>query len=224
MKHMSSTRAPKCGTRSDIILPHWPRGRNSQGLLVNELLLQSYPEADKEIRWEKGRLLGDYGVARGFALLLKELGSETDGVTQFHIADCLSRISSGWTPEESQHLVRWLVSTQTGWFAELDGKGRQFPSFWGAVLTRLGSLHGKAFMAEANQFVSGSQLADVGFKVIQKTPGADQVVLRALSKASGLSDTQRLLSVLEGMQTPAVVEALLGQLDAATDRDVRRNS
>ena len=218
MKHMSSTRAPKCGTRSDIILPHWPRGRNSQGLLVNELLLQSYPEADKEIRWEKGRLLGDYGVARGFALLLKELGSETDGVTQFHIADCLSRISSGWTPEESQHLVRWLVSTQTGWFAELDGKGRQFPSFWGAVLTRLGSLHGKAFMAEANQFVSGSQLADVGFKVIQKTPGADQVVLRALSKASGLSDTQRLLSVLEGMQTPAVVEALLGQLDAATDR------
>ncbi|MFT5189815.1 MAG: putative heme-binding domain-containing protein [Verrucomicrobiales bacterium] len=188
---------------------------------VNDYLIQGYPETDRDIRWEKGRLLGDYGVAEGFTLLLKELERETDGVTQFHLADCLSRISAGWTPEESQRLVRWLVSTQTGWFAEVEGKGRQFPSFWGAVLTRLGSLHGEAFMAEANQFVSGSQLADVGFKVIQKTPGADQVVLRALENTSGLAETQRLLGVLEGMPTPAVVDALLGRLDAATDRGQR---
>ncbi|MEM7384818.1 MAG: c-type cytochrome, partial [Verrucomicrobiota bacterium] len=192
-------------------------------LRVNAFLLQGYPEADQEIRWEKGRLLGDYGVGHGFTLLLEELERETDGVTQFHIADCLSRIPSGWTPEESQRLVRWLVSTQTGWFAEVEGKGRQFPSFWGAVLTRLGSLHSKTFMTEANQFVSGSQLADVGFKVIQNIPGADQIVLRALSKASDPAETQRLLGILEKMPTPAVVEALLGQLDATTDR-VRRDA
>ena len=185
---------------------------------VNDYLIQGYPESDRDIRWEKGRLLGDYGVAEGFALLLKELERETDGVTQFHLADCLSRIPSGWTSEESQRLVRWLVSTQTGWFAEFEGKGRQFPSFWGVVLTRLGSLHGKAFMAEANQFVSGSQLADVGFKVIQNTPGADQIVLRALDNASGLPETRRLLGVLEEMKTSAVVDALLGKLDATTDR------
>ena len=185
---------------------------------VKEYLIQGYPEKDRELRWEKGRLLGDYGVGEGFTLILKELERETDGVTQFHLADCLSRISAGWAPEESQRLVRWLVSTQTGWFAEFEGKGRQFPSFWGAVLTRLGSLHGQAFMAEANQFVSGSQLADVGFKVIQKTPGADKIVLGALSDASGLAETQRLLGVLEGMPTPTVVEALLGQLDGTNER------
>lgn len=187
-------------------------------LRVHAFLLEGYPEPDNDIRWEKGRLLGDYGVAKGFALLLKELERETEGVTQFHLADCLSRIPSGWTTEESQRLARWLVSTQTGWFAEFEGKGRQFPSFWGAVLTRLGSLHGEAFMAEANQFVSGSQLADVGFKVIQKTPGAGQIVLRALGKASGLAETQRLLGILEEIPTPAVVEALLGQLDATIDQ------
>ena len=28
MKHISSASSPSCGSRSDIILPDWPRGRN----------------------------------------------------------------------------------------------------------------------------------------------------------------------------------------------------
>ena len=29
MKHISSTQAPSSGSRSDVYLPHWPRGRKA---------------------------------------------------------------------------------------------------------------------------------------------------------------------------------------------------
>ena len=33
MKHISSASSARCGSRSEIILPHWPRGRNGIGAL-----------------------------------------------------------------------------------------------------------------------------------------------------------------------------------------------
>ena len=87
-----------------------------------------------------------------------QLESETDGITQFHIASALSKINTGWSPEATTRLVQWLIKHQTGWFADFAGKGLQFPSFWGTVLNRFHATHSLALEQALGQLSPNSQL------------------------------------------------------------------
>src|SRR5439155_17425756 len=86
-------------------------------------LLKDFPGQDRDARWEQVRLLGEYQFPAGFPKLLALLESERDEVTQFHIAQAISRIPGGWKKDEEERLLRWMLATQKGWFAQFDGKG-----------------------------------------------------------------------------------------------------
>src|SRR6185503_15631028 len=92
-------------------------------------LISTFPDADRDIRWEQTRLLGGYGCSEGFSKLLALLESERDEVTQFHIAQAISKLSQGWSSAEEDRLLRWFLEKQHGWFTEFAGKGVEFPEF-----------------------------------------------------------------------------------------------
>lgn len=184
---------------------------------ISDLLLGSYPHADEDIRWEQARLLGQYKVAAGIGKLVTELEKEEDGVTQFHLADCLSQIGAGWNQEDGRRLVRWLQTTQTGWFSEHSGKGRQFPGFWNTVLTRLATAHAGTLIELADGLEPDSQLSGIAFKAIRGTPKADAVLLKALRASKGDAAKRRILGLLEEVGSPAVAAQLLEDYDRETE-------
>ena len=120
----------------------------------------------------------------GFAPILGLLEKEKDGVTQFHLAGALARISRGWTDAESLRLIRWLLSTQEGWFAERDGKGLQFGGFWNTVVNQLAGRHTAALIVLADRLRADSDLAKVAYKAIRGAPDARQ------GSAQGVSGCQ----------------------------------
>ena len=128
---------------------------------VKGLLREGLNTSHPDLRWEYVRLAGEYDVASAFAPLLALLESEPDGVTQFHLAEALGRISSGWSEQESLRLVRWLLGTQTGWFAQRDGKGRQFGGFWNTVVNQLATRHAASLIELADQLSPESEIAKV---------------------------------------------------------------
>ena len=93
---------------------------------VADHLIAAFPDSDREIRWEQARLPGAYGISKGFAKLLEQLETERDPVTRFHIAQAICKLSNGWSRMDEERLLRWILGTQTGWFAEFEVKGVEF--------------------------------------------------------------------------------------------------
>ena len=175
------------------------------------------PAAARDLRWEQVRLLGVFGVKEGFALLLQALEDETDGPTQFHIATALAGIAEGWTEEESQRLARWMASTQTGWFAELEGKGRQFGGFWATTLKRLAERHSAALGLMVDTIVPGSQLATLAFDGLSRRPDADRILIRHYRRAKTDSARQQLLKSMAAIRRSTIAEFLVAEHRSTTD-------
>src|SRR5207302_3314 len=104
-------------------------------------LATDFPASRREIRWEQVRLIGLYQVSGAFSKLLHAVETEKDEVTQFHIAQALAKLKTGWTSEEEERLFSWFAKSQHGWFAEFFGKGIEFPQFWMTVLADFGEHH-----------------------------------------------------------------------------------
>ena len=68
-------------------------------------LLDSFPDPDRDVRWELARLIGEYRISGGFRELLAELAAEQDPIAQFHLAQALARIREGWSPDEEDRAV-----------------------------------------------------------------------------------------------------------------------
>ncbi|HZO83724.1 MAG TPA: HEAT repeat domain-containing protein, partial [Verrucomicrobiae bacterium] len=62
------------------------------GLNIEKFLLAGFPGSHANVRWEKVRLMGQFRVTNAFPLLLKELETETNHVTQFHIGQAIARL------------------------------------------------------------------------------------------------------------------------------------
>lgn len=190
---------------------------------VHRMLPTLLNSEDPKIRWEHARLCGEYDVAVAFAPILRLLEKEKDGVTQFHLAGSLAGISKGWTDAESLRLVRWLITTQDGWFAQREGKGLQFGGFWNTVVNQLAGRHTAAFIVLADQMKPESELAKVAFKAIRGAPDADKVLLKAFQAAKTDADRQRLIGLLHEVRSPLVAKQLLSDLDAAKDVERRQD-
>lgn len=160
---------------------------------IEEFLLKGFPDRDRNARWEKIRLLGQFRVTHAFPVLLRELESEKDHVTQFHIGQAIARLPSGWTAEEETRLLNWFLKTQQGWFAQFAGKGVEFPAFWQTVLSDLSAHHRDAFMRARDKIdlasLMGSVLIDqleedalVKLHDQENSPDIKGKIVRALKK------------------------------------------
>lgn len=162
---------------------------------VENFLLTRFPDADRNVRWEKIRLMGEFRVAEAFPALLKELETEKDHVTQFHIARAIARLPRGWNAEQETRLLDWFLGTEQGWFAQFGGKGVEFPAFWQTVLSDFAAHHREAFMGARNRIDLASVLGTVlidSFEVDslttmyeqETTPDIEKKIARALKKFS----------------------------------------
>ena len=59
----------------------------------------------------------------------------------------------------------WFVAQQQGWFSELEGKGRQFPDFWGTVLANYVSRHRALLTGDPQGIAAGSQLGRIVMEI-----------------------------------------------------------
>lgn len=134
---------------------------------VHAHVLSGVNDVDRDLRWEHARLVGDYSIPAGVDPLLEHLRKpETQNVARFHIAQALSRIEDGCSESQAQQLLRWLVTTQEGWFAEFDGKGAQFPQFWSTVLDRIVDAHPATVAQFVDSLKPGSQLSKMAYGVL----------------------------------------------------------
>jgi putative heme-binding domain-containing protein len=166
------------------------------GADVERFLLAGFPDSDRNVRWEKVRLMGEFRVAKAFAPLLRELETETNHVTQFHIAQATARLRSGWTADEERRLLNWFLATQQGWFAQFAGKGVEFPAFWQTVLTDFAANHREAFMGASNKIDLASLMGTVFIDSLaverltalsekETSPEIRKKIVRALKKFPG---------------------------------------
>ncbi len=161
---------------------------------IVEKLVTEFPDEDRDIRWEQARLLGEYRVSQGFEPLLAVLEREEDPVTQFHLAQALARIPSGWSAEAESRSVGWFLAQQKGWFAEFDGKGLQFPQFWGTVLSDFVRHHAAAVLTRGEDIVLTSQL---GREYLQLLAASDEVATRFIELYAERREPQYRLELMK---------------------------
>src|SRR5262249_29326525 len=141
---------------------------------IAQYLSAQFPDGDRNIRWEQAHLLGEYRIIDGFAKLLDELERERDEIMQLHLAQAISRLPSGWTPEQEDRLLAWLLGTQRGWFAQFEGKGVEFPMFFATVLDDFGQHHRDALLRRLDRVDLGSLLGTTAVELIAEAPDADR--------------------------------------------------
>ena len=128
---------------------------------AEKFLLAGFPDSDRNVRWEKIRLMGEFRIVNAFPVLLSELEKETNYVTQFHIGKAIARLGSGWNAAQEKQLLDWFLRTQQGWFAQFAGKGVEFPAFWQTVLSDFAGNHRDAFMSASNKIDLASLMGTV---------------------------------------------------------------
>ncbi len=146
------------------------REQMQKSTTVQKLLAEKYPAEDRDTAFEQAYLMGYYGVTNGFSKLLQTLERERDHVRQFHIAQAIAKLPSGWTEAEEQQLVNWFVKQQTGWFAEFKEKGVEFPEFWSAVIFDFARHHTPALFDVKSKIQLTSLLGGVYLDLLASQP------------------------------------------------------
>ncbi|HKQ36982.1 MAG TPA: HEAT repeat domain-containing protein, partial [Verrucomicrobiae bacterium] len=187
---------------------------------AGNFLLSDFPDADRNVRWEKIRLMGEFRIAEAFPLLLRELESETNHVTQFHIAQAIARLRQGWNTDQETRLLNWFLETQEGWFAQFSGKGVEFPAFWQTTLSEFAANHRDAFMRASNRI----QLTSLMGNVLINSLGPAE--LTAMYKAENSPDVKKkivkALKRIPGAEVP-ITESQAAPLRAEkSDEDIHK--
>ena len=182
-------------------------------------LLKGFPDADRDIRFEQVRLLGEYRVAEAFSKLLTLLESERDEVAQFHIAQAISRLDRGWSVSQEERLLRWLLETQSGWFAQFDGKGVEFPMFWSAVLADFARNHRDALLREQSKVNFASLLGGVVIDLIAESPNAGESLIALYPWNDSIDARVKIVSALK--KTPGTEVGLFLREEFVKQSDVR---
>jgi len=183
-------------------------------------LLDAFPDAHRDIRWEQARLLGEYRSPDAFGKLVAALEAEKDPVTQFHLAQALARLETGWTVSDQTRAIDWLLSTQRGWFSEFGGKGLQFPSFWATVVSEFTGRHLGGFLDRLHALDLTSVLGDVVLDRLSGHANGANVLIRLYRSEEKLAARQRLLASIAEIRAERVATFLGEELalfdDAAT--------
>ena len=189
-------------------------------------MLADEPELNRRLRWEQARLLGEYKASSAFPLLVKWLVNSQDHVEQFHYATALAELpvlSQGWDADARTLLTGWLISTQTGWFAEYAGKGLQFPQFWATTLNKLAAHHADALATRLEELAPDSQLSKIVFSRVGSVPNADATLIAHYRKSTSDRARESILSLLAGINTSHATEFLEQELTSGdSSESVRR--
>ncbi|MCH2113809.1 MAG: HEAT repeat domain-containing protein [Pirellulales bacterium] len=189
-------------------------------------LLASFPHDDPRIRWEQIRLLGAYQIPAAFPVLVDYLLNEQERVTQFHVASALAEIPrppEGFDKARRERFADWLLSTQTIWFNEVGGKGRQFPAFWATVLNKLAEVHADTLATRLQQMELDSQLARATFAHLDVSSGAVSVLIENYQKVVDLDARRHILSLLEGFPTAEAASFLTCQIAETREPSLRES-
>ncbi len=162
-----------------------------------EAFLKGFPNSDRDLRWEQVRLLGEYHVAEAFPKLLALLESERDEGTQFHIAQAISKLERGWTPDEAERLLGWMLATQRGWFAEFDAKGVEFPLFWSTVLADFARHHRDTLLRDMSRVNLASLLGGVVIDLLAESPNAKDQLITLYEKSVVPEARVKIVSALK---------------------------
>jgi putative heme-binding domain-containing protein len=197
------------------------RGNETTRERVERFLVESFPDSNDDLRREQARLIGELDVAEGFGKLLAALEAEEAHVEQFHLAKCLSRVSTGWTEEEEARAVRWFLSTQSGWFAEFGGKGRQFPSFWATVVNDFVRRHSAAVLSRLSELKLDGTLGKSALNSIADSPGAATTLVGVYRSVEQPDARFRLLRVLRRVRGAEVASLVREEYLRVTDNGTR---
>jgi len=186
---------------------------------VEKHLLETLLHDDIRLRREAARLIGDYDVGAGFDLLTEVLTKEEDHVEAFHLAQCLAKISNGWSSKHRELAVEWFLSTQEGWFAQFGGKGRQFPHFWRTVVQRFVSRHAEAFTSRVSSIRFESIVGRAALDQIAKIPTAPAVLVGLYrTKAEAPGERRRVLEFFRRVRSKEIAALLRDEfLTASSD-------
>jgi len=195
-------------------------GLNREALVQNEKLreriadrlLERFPDSDKNIRWEQARLLGEYGVASAAGKLLDALEQEEDGVTQFHLARALSRLAWGLDAPATKRTVNWLIRSQQGWFAQLDGKGRQFPDFWATVLSEFVEHRGTAFANRLSEIDLSGRLGSLVLEWVGDQNDGGAQLIELYQSQTSMEPRRAILKALKNVRQNQVATFLRAEL------------
>jgi putative heme-binding domain-containing protein len=184
---------------------------------VVDHLSSHFPDADRDIRWEQTRLLGEYRCAEGFSKLLALLESEREEVAQFHIAQAISKLPRGWSSAEEDRLLGWFLGTQRGWFTEFAGKGVEFPEFWATVLAEFGSHHRSALLRDLSRVDFASQLGGVAIALLSESPAATERLLALYGSSEKLEAKIKIVRGLNKIRNPTLSVFLREEYQKLTD-------
>ncbi|PYJ95878.1 MAG: hypothetical protein DME23_22475 [Verrucomicrobia bacterium] len=203
--------------------PHLPPGENRLDILrvlalfrksleenyelkqsIAEHLVKTFPDEERDLRWEQIRLLGEYRVVEAFPRLLALLESERDEVTQFHIAQAISKLGSGWTAAEEERLLNWMLATQKGWFAQFDGKGVEFPSFLQSVLADFGKHHRTILLNHLAQVELNGLLGSVAIDLVAGSPAPQDNLLDLYRNTDKPAARVKIISALKNVPNKEV--------------------
>ena len=146
------------------------RQQMQKSTTVQRFLVEKYPADDPDLSFEHIRQLGAYQVTNAFPKLLQVLESEADHVRQFHIAQAIANLPSGWTDAEEHRLLDWFLRQQTGWFAEFKAKGVEFPQFWSTALADFARHHSVALLNAKAKIDLASLLGGVYLDLLAGQP------------------------------------------------------
>jgi putative heme-binding domain-containing protein len=186
---------------------------------VNVFLTNSFPSPDKNIRWEQARLIGEYRSSGAFEELMTALENEADPVTQFHYAQALARLPAGWANNPSR-LRRWFEEHQTGWFAQLEGKGRQFPEFWLTVLAEFARHHRNELLQNLGRIDWASQLGNAVLDLVA-TDGQVDTLTQLYGAQTNIAVRTRIIAALGKVGTAEARQSLIRQYARTTDEYFR---
>ncbi len=176
-------------------------------------LTRRFPDADRAVRWEQARLLGEYRATQSFSKLLRELESEPEPVTQFHLAKSLAVLPSGWTEDEESRALSWILGTQRGWFAEFAGKGVEFPEFWSTVLADFGAHHRERLLREVPTVDLASLLGNTVIQLLAQPPADGGALIRLYHTNQNETVRVRIINALRPVRSPQVDELLRSEHD-----------
>ncbi len=188
---------------------------------VEQHLFAGFPDADPDLRREQARLIGELDVGAGFEKLLAALEAEPDPVEQFHLARCLSRLSTGWTDEAEARAVSWFLSTQSGWFSQFGGKGRQFPGFWATVANDFVRRHGAAVLFRLSELKLDGTLGRSALDAVAASPAAGTTLVGVYRSVEQSEARSRLLGVLRRVRGPEVAALAREEYLRVTDASAR---
>ncbi|MEM7234802.1 MAG: HEAT repeat domain-containing protein, partial [Planctomycetota bacterium] len=189
---------------------------------AKQRVLARYPDGNRDLRWERARILGEYQVTEAFPKLLMMLEIEKDHVTQFHLADMMSNLPEGWNEDESRRFATWLASTQKGWFSQFQGKGLQFKGFWGTVLNRIARYHADGLGGLADRVVPGSQLSGHILTSIRRSNQAGPILVRLYKNAKNESARRSVLEMLRQSSHPEIGKLLFAEWENENDAAKKR--